>query len=47
MYTAENLMGGFGDLTAKRAGTEPWGTPKLEYIEKEIRGPARRMMGRN
>lgn len=28
-------MGGFGDLTAKSAGTEPWGTPNFEYIQTE------------
>lgn len=28
-------MRGFRDLTVMRAGTELWGIPKLEYVEKE------------
>lgn len=32
---AGDPMGSFGDLSVKGAGTEPWGVPKFECVEKE------------
>ena len=33
--TAGDLMDGFGDLTAKKAGTQPWRRPNFGYVQKD------------